>query len=161
MRATRRLIKSAVLLLALDLAAVQLVPLDRQDYARLVHSHPGKVMLVDFWATWCDACREGLPKLVALAGKLGPGKFQLITISADEPEEEAAAIAFLNKEHAPYPRYIKRTDDDQAFIDSVNKKWSGALPALFLYDATGAMVAAFIGESDPAEVESVVRKVLR
>ena len=63
-------------------------------------------------------------------------------------------------EHVPQPRYIKHSDDDQVFIDSVDKKWSGALPALFLYDRSGNRVASFIGESDPAEIESAIRKLL-
>ena len=146
------------LLIALNLFAAQLVPLDRAAFARMVESHHGKVALVDFWATWCDPCREELPKLVALTTKL---KFDLITVSADEPEQAAAAAALLDREHVPQPRYIKRSDDDQLFIDSVDKNWSGALPALFLYDRSGNRVASFIGESDPVDIDNAIRKALR
>jgi thiol-disulfide isomerase/thioredoxin len=142
-------------LVALNLFAAQLVPLDRTGFAHVVESHRGKVVLVDFWATWCDPCREELPKLVALRKKLA---FELITVSADEPEQAAAAVALLDREHVPEPRYIKQSDDDQLFIDAVDKKWSGALPALFLYDKSGNRVASFIGESDPADIESAIRK---
>ena len=67
-----------------DLLAGQLTPLDQAGFAALINSHRGKVVLVDFWATWCDPCREELPKLVALSRKL---PFELITVSADEPEQ--------------------------------------------------------------------------
>ena len=147
-----RLIKG---LLALNLLAGQLTPLDQAGFAALINSHRGKVVLVDFWATWCDPCREELPKLVALSRKL---PFELITVSADEPEQEATAAAFLDREHVPQPRYIKRSDDDQAFIDSVDKKWSGALPAVFLYNRSGARVTSFIGESDAGDIEAAIRK---
>ncbi len=126
----------------------------------MLQSHHGHVVLVDFWATWCDPCREELPKLVALSRKLGTRKFDLVTISADEPEQEAAAATLLDKDGVGQPRYIKRADDDQVFIDSIDKKWSGALPALFLYDASGTRIASFIGESDPAVIESAIRKAL-
>src|SRR5580698_2520922 len=127
----------------------------------MLQSHHGRVVLVDFWATWCDACREELPKLLALSKKLGTSKFDLITISADEPEQEAAATEFLDKEGVPMPRYIKQAEDNQVFIDAIDKTWSGALPALFLYDKTGKRLASFIGDSDPAEIESAIRKALR
>jgi thiol-disulfide isomerase/thioredoxin len=127
----------------------------------MLQSHRGKVVLVDVWATWCDPCREELPKLVALAKKLDRQKFQLVTISADEPEQEAAVVAFLDKVGVGSPRYIKHADDDQVFIDSIDKNWSGALPALFLYDASGGRIASFIGESDPADIETAIRKALQ
>ena len=127
----------------------------------MLQSHRGRVVLVDFWATWCDPCREEMPKLVALARKLDPAKFQLVTVSADEPENQAAAVAFLDKESVPQPRYIKQTADDQVFIDTVDKRWSGGLPALFLYDKSGKLAATFVGESDPAEVESAVQKLVK
>jgi thiol-disulfide isomerase/thioredoxin len=142
------------LLVGLTVLAAQLVPLDGDGYVRMLQAHRGKVVLVDFWATWCDPCREELPKLVPLSKRL---KVELITVSADEPEKETAAIAFLDKVGVRSPRYIKRVDDDQVFIDSVDQKWSGALPALFLYDASGVRVASFIGESDLDEVERSVR----
>jgi thiol-disulfide isomerase/thioredoxin len=137
-----------------------LVPLDQEAYVRMLHAHHGKVVLVDFWATWCDPCREELPKLVALSKKLDASKFQFVTISADEPEQEAAVVALLDKEGVRPPHYIKHADDDQVFIDSIDKNWSGALPALFLYDASGARLASFIGESDTAGVEAAVGRAL-
>ena len=148
-------------IVSLLLALAHLTPLDQNAYVRMLQSHHGRVVLVDFWATWCDPCREELPKLVALSKKLGTSKFDLITISADEPEQEAVAAAFLDKEAVPAPRYIKQADDNQLFIDAIDKTWSGALPALFLYDATGKRIARFIGESDPTEIESAILKALR
>ena len=143
---------------ALSLEGAQLVPLDSQAYARMIQGHQGKVVLVDFWATWCEPCREELPKLAALAKKID--KFDLVTISADEPEKEAAATSVLDKEGLAPPRYVKHADDDQVFIDSVDKQWSGALPALFLYDATGKRIASFIGESNISDIEAAIRKAL-
>jgi thiol-disulfide isomerase/thioredoxin len=151
----------AILFVASSLSAAQLVPLDGSGYARMLREHRGKVVLVDFWASWCDQCREELPKLIALAKKLGPAKFNLITVSADEPEQEHAARDFLDKQGAPSPRYIKHSDDDQLFIDSIDKKWSGALPALFLYDSSGALIKTFIGDAEPPEIEQAIRRAIR
>jgi hypothetical protein len=60
----------------------------------------------------------------------------------------------------PGPAYIKRVGNDEKFIDSVDPKWSGALPALFLYDRQGRKVKSYIGETDMAALEAAVRKLL-
>jgi len=50
--------------------------------------------------------------------------------------------------------------DDDKFINSVDPKWSGALPALFLYDRQGKLVKSFIGETELAVIEAAIRKIL-
>jgi hypothetical protein len=49
---------------------------------------------------------------------------------------------------------------DDAFIDSVDKKWSGALPALFLYDRSGQRVTSFVGEVEISDIEHAIEKLL-
>ena len=115
---------------------------------------------MDFWATWCAACREEMPKLLALRATYSAQDFAMVTISCDEPEQERGAEAFLEKQSAPLPRYIKRARDDDAFINSIDPKWSGALPALFLFGRSGQIAAKFIGESSTASIEAAVKKVL-
>ncbi len=150
----------AAFLLAAILPAGSLNPLDQAGYAHMIAARHGKVVLVDFWATWCDPCREELPKLVALAKRFERDRFELVTVSADEPEQEADAAALLERDRVTQPYYIKRSGDDQTFIDSVDKQWSGALPALFLYDRSGGRIASFIGEADPGEIEAALRKIV-
>ena len=158
---SRRWLRLAGLAFVLPISAARLIPLDEAGYAELLRPRRGKVVLVDFWATWCEPCREELPKLVAVSNKLDRAKFTLLTISADEPEQESAAASLLKKVGLRSPGYIKHTDDDQAFINSVDRNWSGALPALFLYDACGRRIRSFIGDSDVAEIENAIRKAVR
>lgn len=63
----------------------RLAPLDESGYGKLVAAHKGKVMLVDFWATWCVPCRAETPELAKLASKLRARGFDLVTISAACP----------------------------------------------------------------------------
>lgn len=147
------------LAIAAGLAAQpRLLPLDAAGYRKLLAAHKGKIVLVDFWATWCPPCLDELPQLVQLQRRLG-GKFQLVTISADEPEQEAEALKVLAEFGVPPPAYIKRSGDNDAFIRSVDTSWSGALPALFLYDRQGRKVRSFIGETEISTIEAAIRKL--
>jgi len=156
---------SAALILAGALAGslpaqAPLRPLDEKGYLQLIASHKGSVVIVDFWATWCGPCREEMPLLVELARKYRGQGLRLVTISCDEPEERAKAAEFLADFKVPEPAYIKRVTDDERFINSVDGKWSGALPALFLYDRAGRPARSFIGETEMSVLEQAVRKLL-
>jgi len=145
---------------ALLAAAPKLAPVDETSYAKLLADHRGKVVMVDFWATYCVPCRAEMPQLVAMHAKLRDKGLQLITVSADEPEKQAEAEKFLAQRGATAPAYIKNAKDDDKFINLVDPKWSGALPALFLYDRTGRKVKMFVGETPMKELEAAVSKLL-
>jgi thiol-disulfide isomerase/thioredoxin len=146
---------------AMGLAAQQrLLPLDEGVYRTLVASSKGKVLLVNFWATWCEPCRTEMPALAKLDRSLRPKGFQFVTVSADEPEDEAAASRFLRQAGVQGAAYLKRVKNDDAFITQVDPKWSGALPALILFDRSGRKVQAFIGETDLKKLETAIRKLL-
>lgn len=139
---------------------VKLTPVDEAGYLKQVGARKGKVLLVNFWATWCEPCRKEMPELARMQSALRARGFELVTISADEPEDEKAAIAFLVKAGIPDPAYLKRVKNDDRFINSIDAKWSGALPALVLYDKAGRKVKTWVGESDLKAVEAEIKKLL-
>jgi len=139
---------------------VPLAPINEDGFQKLVASHRGKVVLYDFWATWCAPCRAELPQLVGLEEKLRSRGFRVVTISADERDHKAAAEKFIQMFRVEGPAYLKEADDDDHFINAIDPKWSGALPALFLYDKAGRKVRSFIGETDMPVLEAAIRKLL-
>jgi thiol-disulfide isomerase/thioredoxin len=157
---TRRLLLVPFAALAALAQPARLIPVDEAGFQRLAASGKGSVVLVDFWATWCDPCRAEMPHLVALESRYRARGLKLVTISCDEPEQEAGALAFLKKQGAPQPGYIKRARDDDQFINAIDARWSGQLPALFLYDRQGRQAKAFFGETDMAALEAALRKLL-
>jgi thiol-disulfide isomerase/thioredoxin len=150
---------TGLLLTALG-AAAELKPVDEAGYGKLVAAAKGKVVLVNFWATYCVPCRKEMPQLVALEARLRARGFQLITISADEPEQESAAYHFIEQTKVAAPVYVKRARDDDKFINSIDPKWSGALPATFLYDRQGHKVRSFLGELDVKALSAAIEKLL-
>ena len=155
--------KRTLALLALlsgSLLAADLKPVDEAGYAKLVSGAKGKVVLVNFWATYCVPCRKEMPQLVALEARLRAQGLQFVTISADEPEQLKEAAAFLDKLKVPAPVYVRQAKDDDKFVAAIDPKWSGALPASFLYDKAGKKVRSFFGEVNAAELEAAIKKLL-
>ena len=152
--------KSFLLLAALSLAAEPLARINEISYPKMIEAQQGKVVLVDFWATWCVPCRKELPELVKLEARLKAKGLVLIPISADEPENEAGAREFLTKAGVKTQGYLKAPKDDDAFIRAIDPKWGGELPALVLYDKTGRKVQIWKGETAVAAIEAAVNKLL-
>jgi thiol-disulfide isomerase/thioredoxin len=152
----------AMCLVGVSMGAAQtkLLPVNEQTYKALIAARKGKVVMVDFWATWCKPCRAEMPQLANLAAKLKVRGVEFVTISADEPEQEAAAARFAAETRIPAPAYIRRANDDDQFIRSIDAKWSGALPALFLYDRSGRNVKSFIGETPMKDIEAAINRLL-
>jgi thiol-disulfide isomerase/thioredoxin len=144
--------------LGLAFAGPALTPVDEVAVQKLVAANKGKVLIVNFWATWCAPCREEMPQLLALSKRLEPKGVKLLLISADEPGDEQKAAEFLGTQKAPAPLYIKKAKDDDLFINTFDPKWSGALPATFVYDRTGKRVKSFIGEVEMKDLEAALPK---
>lgn len=99
-----------------------------------------KPLLVNFWATWCDPCREEFPDLVKLDAEY-KGKIDFITISLDELSEINRDVPkFLTEMKAEMPAYLLKAVDDDAAIAFVSKDWAGALPLTILYDPAAKQV---------------------
>lgn len=138
----------------------ELADFTQKEHRELLKQNRGQVILFDFWATWCAPCRAEMPLLVQLERRLRAQGFRLITVSADEPGEKQEALKFLRESDAPAPAFIKSVEDDDAFINAIHPQWSGALPALFLYDRQGKLARMFIGESAITEIEAAVKALL-
>jgi thiol-disulfide isomerase/thioredoxin len=141
-------------------AQPRLTPVDESGYQHLIAAGKGQVLVADFWATWCIPCRAEMPQLVGLEARYRARGVRLITVSCDEPEQEGGALDFVRKNRVPQPAYIKRAKNDEKFINAIDPKWSGALPGLFVYDRQGRLVKSFIGETDMAALEAVMKKLL-
>lgn len=154
----RRLL-SVLIGLAVSLPAANLIKVDEAGYQKVVAGQKGKVVLVNFWATYCVPCRAEMPALVRMSERLKAKGLVFVTVSADEPEQEVQAAGFLDKNKVPAPHYLRSAKNDEAFINAIDPKWSGALPASFLYDRTGKKVRSFVGEVDLKALEAAIQKL--
>ncbi len=97
----------------------------------------GKPLLINFWATWCEPCREEFPDLVKIGADF-KDKIDLITISLDELSEINGDVPkFLAEMKAEMPSYLLKTLSEEAAIASVSRDWQGGLPFTILFNEKG------------------------
>lgn len=100
----------------------------------------GKPLLINFWATWCDPCREEFPDLVKINEDY-KGKLDFITISMDDLAEINRDVPkFLAEMKAEMPAYLLKTANEDAMIPMVSKNWQGGLPFTILFNEKGETV---------------------
>lgn len=134
--------------------------MDESGYSRFVASARGKVLLVNFWATWCAPCRKEMPELVALVAKYRAKGLEFATVAIDEESDRKAVAEFLDKTKVPPPTFIKNFKSDEKFISLVDSRWSGGLPFTVVYDRAGKKAHVFPGEVNLKELEAVLKKLL-
>ena len=120
----------------------------------------GKPLLVNFWATWCDPCREEFPELVKIDNEY-KGKIDFVTVSLDDITDiDTAVPRFLGEMKADMPAYLLKTDDESAVISSIAKDWSGGLPFTILYNEKGEIAYFRQGKVIPAVLRTEITKLV-
>jgi thiol-disulfide isomerase/thioredoxin len=123
-------------------------------------ARPGaRATLVNVWATWCGPCREEFPGLLKVARSRAGDGLRLMLVSADFDDQEPAVRDFLAARAVTDTAFLK-TGDDMTFINTLSPKWSGALPATFIYDGGGRLVAFWEGMADEARFQRAVDQAL-
>jgi thiol-disulfide isomerase/thioredoxin len=128
--------------------------------ARIVAPKKGRVLLVNFWATWCDPCREEMPALVAASKRFPAKDVAVVLVSVDSLKATPAVEKYLAKEKVPFVCWQTKSHDPQTFVDAVDKGWSGAVPYTLVYSRTGAVVAKLAGPQSEAAFGEAVKKAL-
>lgn len=132
--------------LALALPALDGRTLSLNDFS-------GKVVLVDFWATWCPPCRAEMPDLVKLHRDLAPKGFTILGVAMDEDGAEAVR-AFTALQPIPYPVVLNGAAGAPA-------GWPvPGLPTAYLIGRDGKLLRRWLGGKDPDELRAAAEAAL-
>jgi thiol-disulfide isomerase/thioredoxin len=140
-------------------AEIQVIDLEGLKKLLQRDSNDARPLLVNFWATWCDPCREEFPDLVKIDADYGAKKLSFVTVSLDDVSEVGTEVPkFLKLMKATMPTVLLNVNDPEPAIKSVDAAWDGQLPATFLYDKDGKVVFRHFGKIKPDELRAAIDK---
>jgi thiol-disulfide isomerase/thioredoxin len=119
---------------------VRLEKLDVEGIKALRKNTTGKTLLVNFWATWCGPCVAEFPDLLDTWRMYRKRPFELVTVSINYPDEEAAVMKFLQANHAASRNFIPAGMDPSALVQAFDNEWQGGVPYSMLIAPDGKVL---------------------
>lgn len=126
------------------------IPFQYRDKDMTLADFRGRVVLVNFWATWCAPCLKELPSLDQLEARLGGRDFEVVAVAADPRGPQAAALYLADLEIEHLKLY---SDQNLRFASAIGG--ANILPVSILYDANGQEIGRLVGEADWVSEEAL------
>jgi peroxiredoxin len=125
---------------------------DQNGNSWRLSDHKGKVVLVNFWATWCPPCREEIPDLKRVAAEFRGPDFELVGIAMDESGHKVVKD-FIAQAGIEYPVLLPSAEAiEQAAVDT--------LPTTYLVDKQGRVAKSFVGMVSRRQITQDIRALL-
>ena len=116
----------------------------------------GKIVVLNFWATWCGPCNAEMPMLVSAANHYDAQRVAFVGVSVDEPTTQNKIAEYVRKLRIDYPIWVGATDDEMKRLQLGN-----SVPCTAFIDADGIVRARILGQMRPGEIEERVEWLLR
>jgi peroxiredoxin len=129
---------------------------DEKGIRDLLKNNSDKLRLINIWATWCGPCVTEYPDFITINRMYRGRDFEFISISADNPTNQAKALKFLQQQQSSVKNYLFSEEDKYKLIEAVDPNWQGALPYTILVEPGGKIVYGKQGRIDPAEMKKLI-----
>jgi thiol-disulfide isomerase/thioredoxin len=116
--------------------AEQIRTVTAEQVRTLVNDRKGKVVVVNFWASWCPPCVREFPAIIKVYEQYHDKGLDMFAVSMNSPEELADIEQFLQKHNPPFPIYLADSKDEK-FSESVLKEWFGEMPMTLVFNIAG------------------------
>ena len=158
--ATLLLFGAALIAVAQTAAPKDPPMIDTQGYQKILQQYKGQPLLVTFWATWCEPCRDEYPMLNGLAKQYAPQGLKVVGINLDQDGDLILMRRFLTRYKPVFPNYRKTKGNEDAFANIVMQGWNGAIPASFFYSKDGTQIGHLVGQTDHDTYDAAIRMLL-
>src|SRR6267142_1752425 len=139
-----------------DAEPVKIAAIDAAAVKALAKNDSDKLRLINVWATWCGPCVTELPELVTMNRMYRKRKFEIITISMDDPKKQDAAQDMLQKLHVSTTNFIFTSDKKDALVEALDPQWPGPVPHTILVAPGGKVIYRQTGEFDAMELKKAI-----
>ncbi len=130
------------------------------QFSEVIAKHKGKVVFVDFWATWCVPCRKAFPHTVELARK-HPEKLAVVSMALDDADAKEDVLGFLKEQGASFDNLMCSFGGSDESYDAYQIP-GASLPYFRVYDRDGSLKHTFgyDAENDRGVDEAAVHKAI-
>jgi len=135
---------------------VSVKPASADDLKALRKNSTGKLVLVNFWATWCGPCFKELPELETMYRMYGHRAFDLVTVSINYPDEQPGVLAALQKQHATSKNLLLGSTDIYPLMAAFDSEWNAAVPYSMLIRPDGTVAYKIQGSINPLELRRLI-----
>ena len=129
---------------------------DLEGTLRNIDEWNGKVLLVNFWATWCPPCKKEMPAFMALHEQYQSAGFEVIGIALDDKESVQDFVDTLGVNYTVFAAEYAGIELTRSYGNRI-----GALPFSAFIDRDGKIISMHTGELKKAQVEEVIKPLLK
>lgn len=125
-----------------------------------IKSQEGSLVLVNFWASWCEPCKVEFPHILEVRSRYADKGLKVVLISIDDPQDRLAAENFLRAQKVEFPTFYKG-QQPLKFVTEIYPNWSGAVPTTLLFGPDRQIVDAWEGDTSLEEFERRIKLQLK
>lgn len=134
------------------------LPTVPENKQQTISAWRGRILVVNFWATWCEPCREEMPALVKLQQKYPPESVQFVGISLDTDDKKQEVVEFVKETGVNYPILLGGMNAIELTRRAGNSR--SVLPFTLVIGRNGQVLEADAGKVQPEHLEEILKQAL-
>ena len=129
------------------------------DLQKIIHSSSERTLVINFWATWCAPCIKEIPLFEKLHKESKEVDVLLVSMDYDLDPNIQKVEKFQSRKKIQSRILFLMESDPNAWIEKIDKRWSGALPATLVINSKNGKREFVQGELEEGDLEKIVTKV--